>query len=212
MTSARTRTLAVAGTAAVLSAALWWRKHPSACPYSQRLWVELPHPLITPRRLREVIRPDAGEHMLEIGPGTGHYSLEIAESLGRVGRLELLDLQAEMLEHTLRRARGRGLRNLFPSQGDAQSLPYPDDTFDAAYMVVTLGEIPDQLAALREARRVLKPEGRLVVGELFGDPHWVPFGRLQVRASAAGLSFERRVGSTLGYFARFCPAARVVGE
>jgi ubiquinone/menaquinone biosynthesis C-methylase UbiE len=35
-----------------------------------------------------------------------------------------------------------------------------------------LGEIPDSAAALREIRRVLKPDGRLVVGELFGDPHF----------------------------------------
>ena len=66
-----------------------------------------------------------------------------------------------------------------------------------------LGEIPDQDAALGELARVLAPGGRLVVGELFGDPHWVRPGRLRQRAQAAGLQFERRSGSPLGYFARF---------
>jgi hypothetical protein len=47
-----------------------------------------------------------------------------------------------------------------------------------------------------------------VVGELFGDPHWVSPAALRRRAEAAGLRFERRSGSPLGYFARFVrPAA-----
>ncbi|MEA2369594.1 MAG: hypothetical protein QOH38_2312, partial [Thermoleophilaceae bacterium] len=43
--------------AALLGAALWWRKNPSACPYGQRFWVEAPHPLITRDRLREALAP-----------------------------------------------------------------------------------------------------------------------------------------------------------
>jgi ubiquinone/menaquinone biosynthesis C-methylase UbiE len=70
-------------------------------------------------------------------------------------------------------------------------------------MMVTLGEVPEQDAALRELRRVLKPNGRLVVGEILGDPHMVPFGSLRVRAEAAGLRFEQRLGGRLAYFARF---------
>jgi uncharacterized protein (DUF305 family) len=54
------RTAGLAFGGGVLAAALWWRKHPSACPYGQRFWVEPPHPLITRRRLRDV---------LEVGPG-----------------------------------------------------------------------------------------------------------------------------------------------
>jgi ubiquinone/menaquinone biosynthesis C-methylase UbiE len=117
--------------------------------------------------------------------------------------LDILDLQQEMLDHTMRKASERHITNTVPTQGNAQELPYPDDTFDAAYMAVTLGEIPEQDATLRELRRVLKPSGRLVVGEIFGDPHMVPFGSLRARAEAAGLRFEERLGGKLAYFARF---------
>ena len=199
----RGRGLALATGAGVLAAALWWRTHPSACPYGQRFWVEAPHPLITRERLRTVLEPRQGERMLEVGPGTGYYTLDVAASLAPGGRLDVLDIQQEMLDHTMRRAGERGLANITSTRGDARRLPYPDATFDAAFLTTVLGEIPDQDAALRELARVLKPGGRLVVGELFGDPHWVSPGRVRRRAEAAGLTFNRRAGTPLGYFARF---------
>jgi ubiquinone/menaquinone biosynthesis C-methylase UbiE len=199
----RARTVVLGGATAVLGVALYWRRNPSACPYNQRFWVQAPHPFITRARLREILEPVPGEHVLEVGPGTGYYTLAVAEWLGAEGRLDVFDLQQEMLDHTMRRAGERGLVNITPTQGDAQQLPYDDATFDAAYLVTVLGEIPDQAAALAELRRVLKPSGRLVVGELFGDPHMVTAGALRERAEAAGLRFERQVGGNLGYFARF---------
>ena len=191
------------GAVAVGAVALWWRKNPSACPYSQRFWVEAPHPLITRARLREILEPRPGERLLEIGPGTGYYTLELATWVSDQGAIEVLDIQQEMLDHTIRAARERGLWNVNPTRGDAQELGWDDDSFDAAILITVLGEIPDQDAALREIARVLRPGGRLIVGELFGDPHMVTLGSLQRRAEAAGLRFERRVGPKLGYFARF---------
>jgi protein-L-isoaspartate O-methyltransferase len=195
--------LALGAVGTVVAAALWWRSNPSACPYRQRFWVEAPHPLITRRRLREVLSPRPGERVLEVGPGTGYYTLDVAHWLSPSGRLDIFDLQQEMLDHTMRRVRERGLTNVTASHGDAGRLPYRDATFDAAFLVTVLGEIPDQDAALAELARVLKPGGRLVVGELFGDPHWVRPARLRRRAEAAGLSFLQRAGSPAGYFARF---------
>ena len=198
----RGRALIWAAVIGVGGVALWWRKNPSACPYSQRFWVEAPHPFITRKRLLEILAPAPGERLLEIGPGTGYYSLDVAERL-EGGTLAIFDIQQEMLDHVLRRAGERGLTNIEPTRGDAQALPYPDATFDGAYLVTVLGEIPDQDAALGELARVLRPGGRMVVGELFGDPHMVTLGSLRSRAEAKGLRFERRLGSPLAYFARF---------
>jgi ubiquinone/menaquinone biosynthesis C-methylase UbiE len=199
----KAKTLLFGAAAAVAGAALWWRKNPSACPYSQRFWVEAPHPFITRSRLREILGPQPGERLLEVGPGTGYYTLDAAEWVAPDGAVDIVDLQQEMLDHTMRRAGERGLANVTPSQSDATALPYEDGTYDAAFLVTVLGEVPDQDAALRELARVLKPGGRLVVGELLGDPHYVPLRAMRLRAAAAGLSFERRSGTALGYFARF---------
>lgn len=179
------------------------RDDPSALPYDQRLWTEFPRPFVTRTRLREMLKPKANERMLEVGPGTGYYTLRVAGWLSPGGTLEILDIQQQMLEHTMRRVREIGVENIIPTRGDARDLPYQDNAFDAAYLVATLGEVPDQGCALEELRRVLKPGGRLVVGEGQPDPHMVGFSTLRASAEAAGFAFERRTGGPLGYFASF---------
>lgn len=191
-----------AGLAGVGGTALWWRKNPSACPYSQRFWVEAPHPIITRSRLRGVLRPRLAERILEVGVGTGYYSLDLAEWIGAAGTVELFDLQREMLDHVMERGGERGLTNLVPTQGDATALPYENDSMDACVLTAVLGEIPDREAAIREIARVLRPGGRLVVGELFGDPHFTTPREVERLGTAAGLSLEERSGPWIGSFTR----------
>jgi protein-L-isoaspartate O-methyltransferase len=119
----RGRWLLGAAAVATLGAALWWRKNPSACPYGQRFWVEAPHPIITRDRLRSILRPEPGERILEIGPGVGYYTLDMAEWVGPEGKVEIFDLQQEFLDHTTARAAERSLTNVIPTQGDATALP-----------------------------------------------------------------------------------------
>jgi SAM-dependent methyltransferase len=194
---------ALIGGLAIAGIAWWSRTHPSACPYSMRFLIDGPHPGIPRKRLLAALDPAPGQRVLEVGPGTGWYSLEVAPRLDG-GRLDIFDIQPEMLDLVTKRAAERGLSNVVATAGDAQSLPYEDQSFDAAFLVTVLGEIPDQDAALRELRRVLRPGGALVVGEtMIGDPHVVTFGALRERAQRAGFSFEDRLGGPLGYFARF---------
>ncbi len=148
-----------------------------------------------------------GERLLEVGVGTGYYSLELAEWVAPVGTLELFDLQQEFLDHVMRAAGERGLTNLVPTRGDATQLPYEDGSIDAVVLTAVLGEIPDGDAALREIRRVLRPGGRLVVGELFGDPHFTTRASLERMGAAAGLRLEETSGNWFGFFARLAPQA-----
>jgi protein-L-isoaspartate O-methyltransferase len=165
--------LALAGGAGLLAYVVRQRREPSACPYGQRFFLDLPRPSVTRPRLREMLAPKPGQRVLEVGPGTGYYALNVARWLEPGGTLEILDVQQEMLDHTMRRAHALGISNIVPTPGDAQALPYPDGYFDAAYLVATLGEVPDKGRALSELRRVLERGGRLVVGEILLDPHRV---------------------------------------
>jgi SAM-dependent methyltransferase len=196
------RTGLLLGALGTVAAAFWWRRNPSACPYNQRFWVQAPHPFITRGRLLEALALAPDERVLEVGPGTGYYTFDMAAALP-AGQVDIFDVQQEMIDHVMREANRRGVTNVRPTLGDAQNLPFHDDTFDAAVLVTVLGAIPDQEQALGEIARVLRPGGRLVVGELFGDPHMVTSGKLRERARGAGLGFERRLGSPLAFFERF---------
>jgi ubiquinone/menaquinone biosynthesis C-methylase UbiE len=195
--------LVLAGGAGLLVYVAQQRRDPSACPYSLRFSLDLPHPSVTRSRLREMLAPEPGQRVLEVGPGTGYYALHAARWLEPGGTLEVLDIQQEMLDHTMRRAQELGVSNVVPTRGDAQALPYPDGHFDAAYLVATLGEVPDKGRALAELRRILKCDGRLVVGEVLLDPHRVSLGELRELADAARLEHERTLEGALGYFAAF---------
>jgi SAM-dependent methyltransferase len=208
----RARTLFLFAGLGTIAGALWWRKNPSACPYSQKFWVEAPHPIITRDRLQQVLAPQPGERILEIGPGTGYYTLDMGEWIGPEGTVEIFDIQQEFLDHTMLRADERGLSNIVATQGDATELPFEDASIDAVILTGVLGEIPDRAAALREIERVLRPGGRLVVGELFGDPHFTTFASLQGECGDAALRLEERSGNWFGYFARFAPRPATAAE
>ena len=199
----RARTIAGGAALAAAGISVWERLHPKACPYGQRFMVQAPRPFITRPRLLEALEPKPGEELLELGPGTGYYSLTVADALGPDGTLHVFDIQQEMLDHTMREAAKKGLGNLRPEQGDARTLPYHSDSLDGAFLVTVLGEIPDGDRALDELRRVVRPGGRVVFGEVVIDPHVVTLGNLRTRCESAGMRYDRAVGNALGYFARF---------
>ena len=63
------------------------------------------------------MRPQPGERVLEIGPGTGYYTLDMAEWVGPGGTIEIFDLQQEFLDHTMGRAAERGHENFVADPG-----------------------------------------------------------------------------------------------
>jgi ubiquinone/menaquinone biosynthesis C-methylase UbiE len=164
----------------------------------------LPDIVNTPALVRRALKPRPGERILEVGPGDGRMAVRAAQWIGASGTLDILDVQQSMLDLTMRRAQRNGLTNLNPTKGEAGAeLPYPDGTFDAAYLITVLGEIPDREAALEQLRRVVRPGGRLVVGEFFLDPDFIPRRQLRAHAEAVGFRLVDAGGPPFAYLARF---------
>ncbi|WP_425334417.1 class I SAM-dependent methyltransferase [Prescottella agglutinans] len=171
-------------------------------PYSQRRLLDVELPYLTNKHLERQLEPRSGQRILEVGPGTGLQTMHVARRLGDAGRLDVVDIQADMIDHIARECARRNLTNVHPMQADATALPFDDNTFDSVYMMTVLGEIPAAGAAVREISRVLKPNGTLVVGE-FLDRHWISRKHLTRIANAAGLHEVRRHGRFWGYTTAF---------
>jgi SAM-dependent methyltransferase len=146
---------------------------------------------------RHGLRP--GMRVLEIGPGNGTYTLGAARFLGPDGRVVAVDIELRMVERVQRRTKAEGVPNVAARLADAHRLPFADETFDAAYMITVVGEIPDPERALREVHRVLSPAGTLACTELLLDPDY-PLASTLVRwAGEAGFRLQEKRGNLLSY-------------
>ena len=112
------------------------------------------------------LAPGPGEHLLEIGFGTGHILAELAKAVGPTGRVTGIDISENMLVHAQNQLTTEGLIDRVSLNcGDAEKLPYSDGSMDGVFMCFTLElfDTPDIPTVLAECRRVLRPGGRVVV-------------------------------------------------
>lgn len=116
-----------------------------------------------------MLKARRGETILEIGFGTGHSLLTLAEPVGESGHIHGIDLSEEMLAIANSRIEPAGLSKRVALRcGDSTSLPFKADTLDAAFSSFTLElfDTPEIPLELNECWRVLKQQGRICIVSL----------------------------------------------
>jgi ubiquinone/menaquinone biosynthesis C-methylase UbiE len=157
-------------------------------------------------KLRKALGGEAGApgafgRALEIGAGTGYFSLNLLQS-GVIREAVCTDISQGMLDELERSAEKLGLE-VETARCDAAALPFPDDSFDLVFGHAVLHHLPDLDAAFREFRRVLRPGGRVA---FCGEPseYGDRLARVPKRAALAVAPAWRRllgVGRRIDEFA-----------
>ncbi len=107
-----------------------------------------------------------GERVVDIGCGAGIDSLIAAKMVGPDGQVIGVDMTRAMLEIARKSVREAEFGNVEFREGLAESLPIPDSWADVVISNGVLHRVPDKLAVLQEMARVLKPSGRLQIGDI----------------------------------------------
>ena len=161
--------LAAVRAARVAAAQNYFRRHAAEWDRIRRLHV-------TDAAVEEAIRSVLGDQpirsLLDLGTGTGRmlelFAKDIERGLG-------LDLSLDMLALARTRLDRAGLKHCTVRQGDIYDLALPRDTFDVVIIHQVLHFLDDSARAIREAARILRPGGRLLVIDF--APHDLEFLR-----------------------------------
>ncbi|MDP3794483.1 MAG: class I SAM-dependent methyltransferase [bacterium] len=113
-----------------------------------------------------------GMQIADFGVGAGHFALELARLVGDEGKVHAVDIQQSALEAVRSRARQEGMYNIELVWSDLET-PRGSKLADRSQDIVLLANIlhqaPDKAAILREARRVTKARGKIIVIEWVGE-------------------------------------------
>lgn len=181
---------------------VWLRVWPRRIPYGWGWLLENPwrkryrNPAYTVAECG-IAPPDT---VLEIGAGSGLFSGALAASCAR---LIVSDIEERYL--TDARAKVTDRRNLEFIVADACALPLPDASVNVVVMISVLPEIPTPTLALREAARVLKPGGHIVVSQELFEPEYVPPATTDRWARNAGLKPIQKHGDWWIYTHHYAP-------
>jgi len=186
-----------------------------------RKYIAVPAPsflgVVLDSRLRRKIQPPVdvilrsgvkeGMQVVDLGCGSGTFTLPMARVVGEMGKVFAVDVQPKMLrqlESKLSRDENQLLRGrVRVIEGSAYRLPFEDESIDVCCMVSVLQEIPDRIRALREVKRILKPDGILAVSEFVIDPDYAFPSTTIALGKQGGFAVDEVCGSFWNYTVRF---------
>ncbi|MFW9808219.1 MAG: class I SAM-dependent methyltransferase [Candidatus Thorarchaeota archaeon] len=149
-----------------------------------------------PSLIIEALNVRPGMEIVELGCGSGFYTVAVARAIQPAGLVFAVDIQQGMLDKLKARMEREGVENIIPVLADAEGyIPLDDGIADAVYSVAVLPEIPDPPKALFQVKRLLKDDGLFANYEFLLDPDF-PLRKTVVKwAEQAGFKLKRQIGN-----------------
>ena len=158
-----------------------------------------------PKTLADRMQLQPDMFILEVGPGKGTYTFEVAKRVPD-GKVIAIDIQESVARKLKKKCEELGITNVEPRIMDVYNLNFDEEVFDRVFLISCLPEIPDPVRALKELNRVLKQNGLLCLVEFFPDPDY-PLPRTEIKwAKDAGFTLDARHGNWFIYYLIFSPS------
>ena len=153
-----------------------------------------------PSMIVDAIAARQGMTVVEIGCGSGFYTVEVAKAVQPDGVVYAVDIQEGMLSKLKNRMEREGVENIVPILADAEGdIPLETGIADAVFSVTVVPEIPDPVKALEQIKRLMTDEGVFADAELLLDPDY-PLRRTVIKwAKKAGLVLDNQIGNAFRY-------------
>lgn len=181
------------------------RFHSGPCPSSLSFLLENPYvnSFAGSRTILDRLNIEPGMRVLDVGCGPGRLTIPAAQLVGSTGEVIALDIQPAMLAKLEKRMKDQKIENIRTILGGIGEGLLDHDSFDRAWLVTVLGEIPDPTRAVQEIFHSLKPGGILSVTELLPDPHYQTRTKVRRLAETAGFNFQEQFGTWLMFTMHF---------
>jgi ubiquinone/menaquinone biosynthesis C-methylase UbiE len=203
MNTHRLPRLVILGFIALGVSALWQRRKRANLPCPSSLSFLLENPLMNRVAGAELLLDRAGVvsgmRVLDVGCGPGRITLPAAKRVGVTGEVVALDIQQAMLHRVQKKIDAQHVTNVRLLHAAAGAGKTEPNSFDRAFLVTVLGEIPDKAAALHEIYTALKPGGLLSITEVFPDPDFQTPEAIRKLAHTTGFVVNSKIGTFPAY-------------
>ena len=150
------------------------------------------------------MKAKSGMNVVEIGCGSGLYTVAVAKAIQPDGIVYAIDIQEGMLEKLRNRMKKEQVENIVPILADAEGrIDLEDEIADAIFSVTVLPEIPDPVKTLVQVKRLLNDDGVYVDAELLMDPDYPMKRTVRKWAEKAELVQIRDIGNIFSYILVF---------
>lgn len=138
------------------------------------------------------------DQIIDLGSGLGYFSIESAKKATK-GKTYSIDQNLDSLKRLQDSAHDIGVANIEIHRAHIEKLPFPIDTFDKAYLNMTIGQLADKPKALIEIKRVLKTSGRLYITDILLDDYYCLSSTIIEIANSCGFKVLSEKGNFFGY-------------